>query len=123
MRRAAVPRQSHSQFLRAGFSLVELLVAIILVEVALLAVVQTTAVVVRRRNEAHARAGAVSAATARVEQVLASPCGAVAGASTAPAVIEAWSSRLLAGSREVSDSVAFGLPSFHTFVLRTRLPC
>ncbi len=120
---ATVRRHRSGQPLRRGFSLVELLVAIILVDVALLALVQTSAVVVRRRNEAHTRAAAVSAATARIEQLAASPCGPVSGTAMGPAFLEAWSSRLLGSVREAADSVVFGLPSPHAFVLRTRLPC
>src|SRR5690349_17985721 len=64
-----------------GFTLLELLVSILLVDVAILAVLHTHAVVIRNRNETRARSAAVDAATARVEQIIASPCAAVAGSA------------------------------------------
>src|SRR5262249_25131852 len=109
----------------SGFSLVELLVAVVLVAVGLLALVQTSAVVVRRRNEARAREAAVSTAATRVEQLLSSPCAAAEGASDARAASETWTSRVNGTTRDVSDSVSFGRSalSSHVFVLRTRTSC
>jgi Tfp pilus assembly protein PilV len=106
-----------------GFALVELLVAIVLIDVGLLAVVQTTAVVVHRSNEARARAIAGSMAATRLEQLLATPCTTTSGAFGADAFIETWSSQLTGRTRDVSDSVAFGVPASHILVLRTRVLC
>jgi Tfp pilus assembly protein PilV len=106
-----------------GFSLVELLVAIILIDVALLALVQTTAVVVRRRNEARARATAVNTASARIERLLASPCATASGSASLPSLFENWSAHPVGSAGEAADSVSFGLDAAHTFVLRTRLSC
>jgi Tfp pilus assembly protein PilV len=118
------PSRARSPARRAwGFSLVELLVAIVLIDVGLLAVVQTTAVVVHRRNEAHVRAMAVSTAANRLEQLLASPCATTSGESATAALTETWSSRLTGRTRDVSDSVAFGAPAPHRVVLRTRVLC
>jgi prepilin-type N-terminal cleavage/methylation domain-containing protein len=110
---------------RAGFSLIELLVAVILVDVGLLALVQTSAIVVRRRNEARARESAVAAAAARVEEILASPCGTAEGAANATASSETWTSSVAGTTRDVSDSVSFRRPaaSSHAFVLHTRTSC
>jgi Tfp pilus assembly protein PilV len=108
---------------RLGFSLIELLVAVILIDVALLAIVQTTAVVVRRRNETRARSAAVSAAASRIEGLLASPCAAASGAASLASIAEAWSLQTLGQTREATDSVSFGALAAHTLVLRTRLPC
>jgi len=106
----------------SGFSLVEALVALVLVDVALLAIVHTHAVVVRRRNEMRARSAAIAAATTRVEQLLASPCTAASGVVSTRLLSEIWSQRIDPHVREVADSVVFGAPS-HDVVLRTRLPC
>lgn len=110
---------------RSGFSLVELLVAVILVDVGLLALVQTSAIVVRRRNEARAREAAVSTAAARVEQLLASPCATATGTAIAPASSETWTSLVNGSIRDVSDSVSFGqpAPASHAFVLHSRTSC
>jgi Tfp pilus assembly protein PilV len=106
-----------------GFTLLELLVAILLVDVAILAIVHTQAIVVRSRSEMRARAAAVNTATARVEQILASPCAAAAGSAILPASAEFWASNLGATTREISDSIAFGASASHRFVVRTRSPC
>jgi prepilin-type N-terminal cleavage/methylation domain-containing protein len=106
-----------------GFTLVELLVAIVLIDAGLLAVVQTTAVVVRRRNEVRARAIAAYTAATRLEQLLASPCATTSGASAAAGLAETWSSQLTGRTRDVSDSVAFGVPASHVMILRTRVLC
>jgi Tfp pilus assembly protein PilV len=113
------PRRSR---LRPGFSLLELLVAMLLIDVAILGIVHTHAIVVRNRNEMRARSAAVTGAAARIEQILASPCTAGSGSSVLPASVEFWSSRLDGQTREISDSIVFGA-SAHVVVLRTRFPC
>jgi len=118
--RPDLPRRSRRE---SGFSLLELLVAILLIDVALLAVARTHAVVVRQRNDGRMRSAAVNAAATRIEQLLASPCAAASGSSSLPASSETWSAQFDGHTREVSDSVAFGVPAQHIVVLRTRLPC
>jgi Tfp pilus assembly protein PilV len=114
------PRRSRNE---SGFSLLELLVAILLVDVAILGIVHTHAIVVRNRNEMRARSAAVIGAADRIEQILASPCTAGSGSSVLPAAAEFWSSSLEGQTREVSDSIVFGSSAPHMVVLRTRLPC
>jgi len=106
-----------------GFTLLELLVAILLVDVAILAIVHTQAIVVRNRNDMRARSAAVNAASTRVEQILASPCAAASGSAILPSSAEFWSSNLDATTREISDSIEFGVSARHRFVLRTRSAC
>ena len=120
MRPATRTRRPHNEL---GFSLLELLVAILLVDVAILAIVHTHAIVVRNRNETRARAAAVNAAAARIEQILASPCVAGTGSALQRASAEFWSARLDATTREISDSIEFGASTPHRFVLRTRSQC
>ena len=108
---------------RAGYSLIELLVAIILIDVGVLAVVQTNAVLVRRRNEIRLRAAAVAAAASRIERLVAVPCAAVSGAAVTPAYTEAWAVQPATHSREISDSVSFGAGGSHWISLRTGQPC
>jgi Tfp pilus assembly protein PilV len=114
------PRRSRHE---PGFSLLELLIAILLLDVAILGIVHTHAIVVRSRNEMHARSAATTAAAARLEQMLASPCTAGSGFSRLPAFAELWSSQLDGHTREISDSVVFGPSASHVVVLRTRFPC
>src|SRR5690242_4271343 len=95
------PSPSRGRTRRPGFSLVELLVAIILIDVGLLAVVQTHAVVVRRRNELRAQSAAVAAAASRVERLVAAPCAPATGAAASPVYDETWLVRPSGQTREI----------------------
>ena len=110
---------------RRGFSIVELLVAMLLVAIGLLSLVGANTVLVRRRNEARQRLAAVAAATNRVAQLSSGPCLSVNGTASGPlGVAERWSMLPLAAqTREIVDSVYFGASPARDFVLRTRLPC
>ena len=108
---------------RPGFSLVELLVAIILIDAGLLAIVQTHAVVVRRTNEMRARAAALAAAASRVEQLVAAPCAPATGTASSRVYGETWLVRPSARTREITDSATFGVGAAHRIVLRTKAPC
>ena len=119
------PRTGAGFELRAGFSLIELLVALIIIDVGVLALAGTTLVLVRQRTELRARSAAIRAASSRLEWLGAGACQPTTG-SEHPAVqiVERWSVQLGANAtRELTDSVTFGSERAHTVVLRTRLPC
>jgi hypothetical protein len=96
-----------------------------LVAVGVLALVGANTLLVRRRNEARLRLAAVAAAANRLSQLASGPCATTAGAATTlGAITERWSVAQSANStRDIVDSVNFGAPVAHVFVLRTRLPC
>ena len=108
-----------------GFTLVELLVALLLVEVGLLSLTGTTLVLIRERSAMRARAAAIRAASNRLEILAAGPCEAASGAAIGPSTIrEMWDVQLVPNAvRELRDSVVYGADSGHAIVLRTRLPC
>ena len=110
-----------------GFSIVELLVAMMLVAVGLLSLVAANTVFVRRRNEARQRLAAVAAANNRVAELSGGPCLPAKGTAPGPrGIVEHWSAVSRANAtREIVDSVQFGTspPLAHEFVLRTRIPC
>ena len=111
---------------RAGFTLVELLVAILLIDVALLALVASGALVIRQASEGHAHSTAVRTALNRLETLSARlPCTASSGQAAGPhAIHEAWTIRLTGGEREIVDSVRYTQSSgTQTVVLRARTPC
>jgi Tfp pilus assembly protein PilV len=109
---------------RAGFSLVELLVALLVIDVGLLALAGTTLTLVRQRTELRERAAAVRAASARLEWLGAGPCRPAAGTASSATIVERWAAEPGANAtRELSDSVSFGRGGAHAVVLRTRLPC
>jgi type II secretory pathway pseudopilin PulG len=111
---------------RSGFTLVELLVAVVLIEIGLLALVASGASLVRQTTTTRARLAAINAAGNRLQLLGASACIAVSGTNGGPAdVIERWSATLQSnGTRELRDSVTFvAMGSTHVVVLRTRLTC
>ncbi len=111
---------------RRGFTIAEVLVAIILIDVGLLALVGATAVLARRTNGLRLRNAALRAATNRLQQLGATPCAAATGvAITADGVREEWTLAPLSGVLvDVRDSVTFsdGVAT-HGVLLQTRLPC
>jgi prepilin-type N-terminal cleavage/methylation domain-containing protein len=108
-----------------GFSLVELVVAMMLVAVGVLSLVGANALFVRRRNEARERLAAVTAASSRVARLSSSSCLPTNGTANGPfGIAERWSVVLLGNAtREIADSVRFGANPAHDVVIRTRLPC
>jgi prepilin-type N-terminal cleavage/methylation domain-containing protein len=113
------------QMVRPGFTLVELLVAIVLLNVGLLALVGGSATLVRRHSAIHLRGTATRIATARLEQLATSPCRASSGELTHDGVNETWTTSALPHDvRELADSVAFNSAGATAAVtLRTRVRC
>ena len=111
--------------IRRGFSIVELIVAMMLVAVGLLSLVGANTIFVRRRNEARQRLAAVTAAGNRVAKLSSNPCLPATGTASGPfGISEHWSVVLGANAtREVADSVRFGANPTRDVVVRTRLPC
>lgn len=123
--RLRLPMRLHMR-LRAGFTLVELLVAVLLIDVGLLALVAGSAVVVRRQGDVRTRTVASRAAANRIQLLAASACAAASGTSNvSPGIVERWAVELEPnGVRELRDSVTFVLSGTeHVVVLRTRVPC
>ena len=112
---------------RRGFTLVELLVALVLLDIGLLALVGLTASLSRSVDRLRASARAESIATARVERIAATPCTASATGSERPdAAVTEWFSDQPApnGTRLIVDSVAVTtVRGTRTAVLRTRARC
>jgi len=111
---------------RRGFTLIEVVVAVVLIDVGLLALVAASAVLVRQTTELRVHGAALQAATNRLQLLGASACGAASGSSAdAFSIHESWSVALQPnGVRELRDSVTFSVgAAVKTVVLRTRLPC
>jgi Tfp pilus assembly protein PilV len=110
---------------RAGFTLVEVLIAVVLIDVGLLALVAGSAVLVRRAAEVRTRSSALRAAGNRIQALSAAHCSATTGSANAAGLTEAWMVTLQPNHvRELRESVAFtvgGVPKSVTLV--TRLPC
>lgn len=113
---------------RRGFTLVELIVALLIVDVALLALVGSGTTLSREVAIAALRARAEAGATARMERLASESCsGAAFGDSVwAPAVHEWWTvARPTGNTVEISDSLVYTTSggASHFFVLRTRARC
>src|SRR5262245_53232697 len=112
---------------RPAFTLVELIVAILLIDVALLALVASGALVIRQANDGHVHSSAVRAAQNRLESLSARfPCMASTGHVIGPhGLREDWLVRLIVGGqREIVDSVRYPQSAgTRTVVLRSRTTC
>jgi prepilin-type N-terminal cleavage/methylation domain-containing protein len=111
---------------RAGFSLIETLIAVAIVNVGLLALVGSSAALVRHTNELRTRAAALRIASNRIERLGAAPCGGASGSTIhAGGIREQWAVTVRGNRiREVRDSVTFTIgAAARATVLTTRLPC
>ncbi len=111
----------------SGFTLVELLVALVVFDVALLAFAADAAVLLRLRGVSTRRDTGVAAAQSRLAGLRARGCPRPASGDTwpAPGVHESWSVQAAPGdARRIRDSVSFAdhqAPA--AFVLRTTVAC
>jgi Tfp pilus assembly protein PilV len=93
---------------RRGATVLELLVALLLFNLVLLALVTANAVVARRVGDATRRQRALTAAANRFESQLAFPCAAPSQSATVgieQGVQESWSASTAGSTREIVDSV------------------
>lgn len=111
---------------RRGFTLVEVLISVVLIDVGLLALVASGSVLVRRSAESRLRSLALRAAADRIALLAATPCAASAGSTSDPqGIAERWTaSSPTNGVRELQDSVTFIVGSVERSVaLRTAQSC
>jgi prepilin-type N-terminal cleavage/methylation domain-containing protein len=109
-----------------GFTLIEVLVAIVLIHVGLLSLVATSAMLVRRTTETRVETAALEAATNRLETLGAGPCTPSSGAATgAFGLREEWSAQLIRPTTlAIRDSVSYGVQSRpRAVVLHTGVSC
>jgi Tfp pilus assembly protein PilV len=92
---------------RRGATLIELIVALLLFDLTLLALLAASALTAGRIGDANRRQRALAAATNRAEGFIAAPCGlAISGRLTLERGMEEnWSSSLFAAGGAISDSV------------------
>ena|ERR1051326_520897 len=92
---------------RRGATLIELIVALLLFDLTLLALLGASALTARRIGDANRRQRALAASINRAEGFIASPCAlTISGRATLErGVAESWNSSLFAGGRTITDSV------------------
>ena len=109
---------------RPGFTLIEVVVAVVLIDVGLMSLVAGSAVLLRRITETRAESAARQAAANRLETLASQRCIATAGTSAANGLRESWSSELIDGTRELRDSATYSaLGHTRSVTIRTRVPC
>lgn len=98
--------------MRAGFTLIEALVALVLFQIAALAFAATSAVAARDLAVAHRHTRAHAIAVERVARLRAGGCAATAGGWQlhAAGFEERWTVVTIGGIRAIADSVSFVLP-------------
>ena len=111
--------------LRRGFTLAELLVAVLLLDVGVLALAGASTVAVRRQADARRDTEARRTAANRLERLMAAPCGAVTGDSTTSAGFsEHWWVRRDRARSEIGDSLEWSVRGArHRVVMRTAGEC
>jgi Tfp pilus assembly protein PilV len=113
--------------MRRGVTLLEVLVALVLLEFGMLALMVTSAVAARELGVANRRMRAQWLAADRVERLRASACEAAqSGQATAPgAMSESWNVQVVGARRIVTDSIEIPLPNSRreSVVVRAWLLC
>lgn len=111
--------------IRRGGTLIELLVGLVLLDLALLSLAAVGATTARRIGDANRRARAAIAAANRVERLAGMPCAAMQSGS-APlerGVTETWTARPTGGVAEITDSVEIAARASERVVIRSRASC
>jgi Tfp pilus assembly protein PilV len=111
--------------LRRAGTLIELLVALVLLDLALLSLASVGAATVKRLGDSARRSRAVLAAANRLERLAAVPCASMSGgvARLEKGVDETWTVERLPRSVELSDSVEIATRPAERVVVRRRVPC
>ena len=112
---------------RRGFTLIEVVVAIMILAVGVLGLAATSSVVTRQIGGGGQQNNAANLAASRFERMRARTCTALtsaAAASTVNGISERWFVTTVADARVVRDSVWYDTPrGERNFVFETTIPC
>jgi len=108
-----------------GFTIVELLVAVVIFSIGLLALAGTGSVILASLTSTQHRTIAASVAESRFEQIRATGCAArAAGSTTTRGIAEVWTLDRLARADDVTVAVTFlSNHQGRTETFRSFLPC
>ena len=111
---------------RAGFTLVELLVAMIIFAVGMLGLAATAGSVTRMMGGARRQTIAAQVAQSRIERLRAAPCTALTGGTeTVRGIVSTWTVQAVTRGVNVTESVSFPTTrgATRTRTYNTALPC
>ena len=111
---------------RAGFTIVELLVALMIFAVGMLGLAATAGSVTKMMGGAKRQVLAATVAQTRLERLRSSPCTSiVSGADTTRGIINKWTVSAVVRGMNVTDSVTFptGRNTTRTRAYFTTIPC
>jgi type II secretion system protein I len=108
-----------------GFTIIELLVAVVIFSVGLLALAGTASVILTSMTSTQSRTIAASVAESRFERIRATACASRAGGTaTTRGIAEAWALDRLARADDVTVAVTFlSNHQSRTETFRSFLPC
>ena len=105
-RTAAAPRARSRA--RAGFSIVELVVALMILAVGVLGLASTAFVITRQMGGGNTLATAATVAASRLETMAAGPCAGLAnGTATTRGVAQSWTVTPVANARRIDLTVTY----------------
>ncbi len=112
---------------RSGYTLIELLVALVLLDCGLLAIVGSGAVIARAARTATRRAEVIALAQSRLEQIAAAPCSGVTSGSRQTADSrERWTVApdTIGQTREMDVTIEYADGAkWRSIALHSRAPC
>jgi prepilin-type N-terminal cleavage/methylation domain-containing protein len=105
----SAPTRRLRRVVRRGFTLVELMVAVVLISVGLTGVIATSSAISRMMGGSVREATAASLAASRFETFRASQCAAItSGSATTRGITETWTStKINAHTYDVLDSLSY----------------
>ena len=115
----AIPDRSEVSAPRAGFTIVELLVAMMVFAIGVLGLAATTATVARLMGSASRQSMAAALAQSRIEKLRGVPCASIAsGSDTVRGITSTWTATAVTRGVNITETVSFPLAGGGT---RTRV--
>jgi type II secretion system protein I len=124
-RRHRRPLRALARKARAGFTLVEVIVAMMIFTVGLLAMASTAGVVVKQMGDSNRMTVASAVARSRIEQLRLAPCTlGMTGSATTRGVTEAWRLTPMTRSSRIDVIVSYTTKNgTRTQAYRSMVPC
>lgn len=116
--------RSYFHGFQPGFTVVEVMIALVLVSLALLALDRTTTQIVQRVADAHRESLAADVAHEQLNHIIATQCTTQNGADSVNGVMVQWTTRANAGFASTTQQIRYPIASgVHDESLEVMLPC